>query len=85
MSDLIERLLDAAPDGLLSAHVNDLDAIREAADTILGIRSANKRLKDEIANLLTALRRIQSLEEKNVPKYAQEIAREAISKAKNYQ
>ena len=28
--------------------------------------------------LLTALRRISSLEEKNVPKYAQQIARDAL-------
>lgn len=32
-----------------------------------------------IVQLLTALRRIQSLDEKNVPKYAQQIAREALS------
>jgi hypothetical protein len=30
--------------------------------------------------LLTALRRIVSLEEKNVPKYAQQIAREALNR-----
>jgi len=33
---------------------------------------------DEIDRLRTALRRIRSLEEKNVPKYAQKIAREAL-------
>ena len=33
---------------------------------------------DEIERLQTALRRIVSLAEKNVPKYAQEIAREAL-------
>lgn len=32
----------------------------------------------EIERLKTALRRIRSLEEKNVPKYAQQIAREAL-------
>lgn len=33
----------------------------------------------QIERLVTALRRIRSLEEKNVPKYAQEIAREALA------
>lgn len=33
----------------------------------------------ELERLRTALRRIGSLGEKNVPKYAQEIAREALS------
>jgi Xaa-Pro aminopeptidase len=40
-------------------------------------------LKDALADveyLCTALRRIRSLEEKNVPKYAQQIAREALAK-----
>ena len=40
-------------------------------------------LKNALADveyLCTALRRIRSLEEKNVPKYAQQIAREALAK-----
>lgn len=36
---------------------------------------------DEIERLRTALRRISSLGEKNVPKYGQKIAREAIAKS----
>ncbi len=41
-----------------------------------------RELKDAIADveyLCTALRRIRSLDEKNVPKYAQQIAREALT------
>jgi hypothetical protein len=33
----------------------------------------------DVEYLCTALRRIRSLDEKNVPKYAQQIAREALS------
>lgn len=43
-----------------------------------------KRLAERstvLEDLQTALRRIASLGEKNVPKYAQEIAREALQKA----
>lgn len=42
-----------------------------------------RELKDaleDVEYLCTALRRIRSLEEKNVPKYAQQIAREALAK-----
>ncbi len=42
-----------------------------------------RELKDALADveyLCTVLRRIRSLEEKNVPKYAQQIAREALDK-----
>ena len=46
-------------------------------------RACDERdLKDALADveyLCTALRRIRSLEEKNVPKYAQHIAREALA------
>ncbi len=41
-----------------------------------------QELKNALADveyLCTALRRIRSLEEKNVPKYAQQIAREALA------
>jgi hypothetical protein len=38
-------------------------------------------VSDEIERLRTALRRIRSLDEKNVPKYAQQIAREALSRS----
>lgn len=41
------------------------------------------RLADEIERLASALRRISSLEEKNVPKYAQQIAREALDALKD--
>jgi hypothetical protein len=37
-------------------------------------------MEETIDALLTALRRIRSLEEKNVPKYAQQIAAEAITR-----
>jgi len=40
-----------------------------------------KPRQDEIERLLTALRRISSLDEKNVPKYAQQIAIDAINRA----
>jgi hypothetical protein len=39
-----------------------------------------KTALDDVEYLCTALRRIQSLEQKNVPKYAQHIAREALAK-----
>lgn len=39
-----------------------------------------KRLQDKVSILTTALRRIRSLAEKNVSKYAQEIAAEALGK-----
>ncbi len=38
-------------------------------------------LLDEIVRLRTGLTRIASLDEKNVPKYAQEIARQLLSDA----
>jgi hypothetical protein len=36
-------------------------------------------MKETIDMLVTALRRIRSLKEKNVPKYAQQIATEVLS------
>jgi hypothetical protein len=44
--------------------------------------SASEEMREaaaELERLSTALRRICSLEEKNVPKYAKQIAREALS------
>jgi hypothetical protein len=38
-SDLVQRLRDATPTGLLAAHVNDLSALREAADEIERLRA----------------------------------------------
>jgi hypothetical protein len=51
-------------------------------DTIERLATCARQLLDagaEIERLRTALRRIVSLEEKNVPKYAQQIAREALT------
>jgi hypothetical protein len=44
MTDIVERLRAAAPEGMLSSQVNDLAALREAADII-------ERLRDKIADL----------------------------------
>lgn len=40
----------------------------------------HRELRTRIEFLMTALRRIRSLDEKNVPKYAQQIAREALER-----
>ena len=40
MTDLPQRLRAASPEGMLSGHVNDLPALREAADEIERLRGA---------------------------------------------
>ena len=40
MTDLPQRLRAASPEGMLSGHVNDLPALREAADEIERLRAA---------------------------------------------
>lgn len=49
------------------------------ANHLTGVLDERLVLRKQNCRLLTALRRIVSLAEKNVPKYAQQIAREAIN------
>lgn len=65
MDELIKKLRDGQMGWSGDAVCVDAGTAEEAADLIEKLR--------------TALRRIDSLEEKNVPKYAQQIAREALA------
>jgi hypothetical protein len=64
--DSVERLKNKRIWSQPHGHYNPDELCQEAAKDM------------EIA--LTALRRIRSLEEKNVPKYAQQIAKEALDR-----
>ena len=64
MIDIIDRL--------------KFDAMRCGVTFSRGVASNIEDGVAEIERLRTALRRIVSLEEKNVPKYAQQIARKAL-------
>ena len=70
MSDLVKRLR-ADADGW---------ALAQNTQTGPFIAALERDAADEIELLQTALRRIKSLDEKNVPKYAQQIATEALKK-----
>jgi hypothetical protein len=90
MTDIVERLrerkatwmdaievMEAAADEIERLRAVDVNS-KEAAlwSETMSLKSRNEWLEDEIERLKTALRRIVSLDEKNVPKYAQQIARE---------
>ena len=64
----------------LNAMLDKRDAeIEQLTDHRDALQSQVKGACDTIERLRTALRRIKSLEEKNVPKYAQQIASEALT------
>lgn len=64
MADIVERL--------------EFDAARCEQQFSKGVAGNITEAVAEIERLQTALRRIRSLDEKNVPKYAQQIARDAL-------
>ena len=46
MTDIVERLRAEAPEGILASHVNDIPALREAADEIERLRAALTKVRD---------------------------------------
>lgn len=69
----LTEYLRAPANGNVSLSFEDaVEAMKLAADEI-------DRLRKQLEIAMTALRRINSLAEKNVPKYAQEIAKRAAA------